>query len=246
MTDGLWLITGCVLGPIVGSFIGLVSLRLPERRDIVFERSACSSCGRTLSGLDLIPILSFLWYKGQCRTCYAPIPRRYLWIEIACLGLAFWAGLTIGGSLGLISAALAWGLLLIAIVDYEHYWLPRIFTVPLAVAGLIVAALTDGFVLTDHLIGAVAGFVALTTFAAIYKVLRKRNGLGGGDAWLLAAAGSWVGWQGLPSVMVWASALAVVTLLTLKLSGKIALNANTRLPFGTYLAAGLWLTWLGA
>ena len=236
-----WLAAG--LGLIVASFIGLVSLRLPAERPVALTRSACGGCGRTLSPLDLIPIVSFLALRGRCRTCAAPIPRRYLALELACPLLALWAASVATGPASLVGAGLAWTLLLLAILDGEHFWLPDAITWPLAGAGLAWAFAPGGLEPLDAAIGAVAGFVFFAALAWAYRRLRGREGLGDGDARLLAAAGAWVGWVGLPSVLIWACLGGFSLVAAQAILGR-APRGDTPLPFGVFLALGIWLTWL--
>ena len=142
-----------------------------------------------------------------------------------------------------VAACLGWWLLLAAVVDGRHFWLPDWLTLPLLAAGLAVTALLDRTALIDHLIGAAAGFAVLWGLAALYRRTRGREGLGGGDFRLLAAAGAWVGWMGLPSVLLRAS-VAGLSLVLARLALKQAVSGQDRLPFGVFLALGIWMTWL--
>ncbi|HRD47757.1 MAG TPA: prepilin peptidase, partial [Caulobacter sp.] len=105
------------------------------------------------------------------------------------------------GPLAPIGAALGAALLLIATIDGEHFWLPNLLTLPLGAAGLAVGLTFGPGAPLDHLIGAAAGFLALAGLAAIYRRLRGKDGLGGGDSRMLGAIGAWVGWMGLPTVL---------------------------------------------
>lgn len=154
-----------------------------------------------------------------------------------------WAGWAMSGPSAVITALLGVWLLLIATIDGEHFWLPNLLTVPLGLTGLAVAAAGGPTQLLDAMIGAVAGFAALTVISALYRRLRGREGLGGGDARLLAAAGAWVGWIGLPSVLVWGS-VAGLSWVAARVVGRRAPQMTDPLPYGTFLALGVWLTWL--
>ena len=242
-----WDLAAILLGPVAGSFLGLLSLRLPADRPIAVGRSACGSCGRTLGVIDLIPVVSFLALRGRCRTCGGAIPRRYLMIELACLGLGVWSAAAFDGPLALISALFAWQLLLIAILDAEHQWLPDRLTLPLGATGLllslILTRLYPGFSPLNQAIGAVAGFLSLWLVAFLYRRLRGREGLGGGDPRLFGAIGAWVGWMGLPSVLVWAGLAGLSVVLATSVLRR-SVSGDQRLPFGTFLAIGAWLVWV--
>lgn len=142
----------------------------------------------------------------------------------------------------LLTAVLGWMLLLIAVVDAEHFWLPDQLTLPLAAAGLGAALLPNGTGLLNAAIGAGAGFAGLWLLAFAYRRLRGRDGLGGGDPFLLAAGGAWVGWIGLPSVLLWAAASGLSLVLARAILRK-PLAGGDKLAFGVFLAIGVWMTW---
>jgi leader peptidase (prepilin peptidase)/N-methyltransferase len=89
----------------------------------------------------------------------------------------------------------------------------------------------------------VAGFAVLGAISLLYRRLRHREGLGLGDAKLLAALGAWVSWQGLPTVLLWGSMLGLVFALVRSAMGR-GLQWSDRIPFGVFLGAGGWLVWL--
>lgn len=231
------------LGLLIGSFLALVSVRLPADEPMVASRSKCRSCERRLGPLELIPLVSWLIQRGRCRGCGARVSARYPLMEAAAAGLAVWATLWSPGWAGVAGAVLAWQLLLIAVVDAEHFWLPDILTWPLAATGLIAAALIEPHLLGDRVIGAVAGFFSLWLIAWTYRRVRGREGLGGGDPRLFAGIGAWVGWIALPTVLVWAC-LAGFAVVAALLAGRRKTGLDARLPFGTFLAIGAWLAWL--
>lgn len=244
----LWDLAAVLLGPVAGSFLGLVSLRLPQDRTIVTGRSTCGSCGRTLAPLDLVPILSFVALRGRCRTCGGAIPRRYPLMELGCLILGAWSALVFDGPMALISALFGWWLLIVAVIDGEHFWLPDRLTLPLGAAGLVQAIACSLLGLTTQtwihsVIGAVAGFGSLWLLAFVYRRIRGREGLGGGDPILLGAIGAWVGWQGLPAVVLWAAVAGLVIVLSMVVLRR-GVTAEMKLPFGVFLALGGWMVWI--
>ena len=233
-----------LLGLIVGSFIAAVSVRLPRDEGFVTGRSQCMSCERPLKAWHLVPVVSWLALRGRCGHCGAAIAWRYPVIETAAALIGVWAALH-GASwpAAVVGAVLGWQLLMIAIIDGENYWLPDGLTLPLIVTGLGASALAGTASLLVAVIGAVVGFVMLWSIGWLYKIVRKRDGLGGGDPFLFAGAGAWVGWMGLPSVLLWASAAGFSVILA-RLAMRRAVSGADRMPFGVFLAVGIWLTWL--
>lgn len=232
------------LGLIFGSFIAAVSVRLPRDEDIVVARSRCRGCDQALRAWELVPLFSWLALRGRCARCSTRISQRYPLIELAAVAIGVWAGLS-GASwlMAGATAVLGWQLLLIAIIDGENFWLPDILTWPLVATGLAAAAMIGWDLALSHLIGAVVGFGGLWLVGWLYKAMRKRDGLGGGDPFLFAGAGAWVGWIGLPSVLLWACAVGL-SLVFGMLVVRRTVSASEKLPFGVFLAVGIWLTWL--
>jgi leader peptidase (prepilin peptidase)/N-methyltransferase len=230
-------------GLLAGSFLGLVSLRLPAGGPIIAGRSRCGGCGRPLAPWRLVPLLSYLSSRGRCAGCGSAIPVRYPLMEAACAAIGVWAALSQpSAAAAVMTALLGWQLLLVAVVDAEHFWLPDALTLPLLASGLAAASVLDRS-LPDAVGGAAAGFAGLWLLARLYRRVRGREGLGGGDPFLLAAGGAWTGWIGLPSILLWA-ALSGLSIVAARLLTGRAVSGADRLPFGVFLAVGVWLTWL--
>lgn len=242
--DAMTMLVFAAPGLIAGSFAALVSVRLPLGESVVGGRSHCRGCGRALAPWNLVPVVSYLAARGRCTGCGRKVSPRYPLIELACAVIGVWAAV---GQPTLIAAAftalLGWQLLLIAVVDAEHQWLPDALTLPLLASGLTAALALPIPTLRDSLIGAAVGFACLWALSRAYRQMRGRDGLGGGDPYLLAAIGAWTGWIGLPSVLVWASTAGLSLVVARRLTGR-AVSASDRLPFGVFLAIGAWLTWL--
>lgn len=237
------------LGLVVGSFLSLLSVRLPLGEQVVAGRSRCRDCGQVLGPLQMIPVLSWFIQRGRCAQCRAPVSWRYPAIEAAAAAIGIWAALHHGsqsdGALipAFFTALLGWQLLLLAIVDAEHFWLPDALTLPLAVTGIGFALWSPTPDVTAALLGMIVGFGGLWLIGAAYARLRGRQGLGGGDPIMFGAGGAWVGWMGLPSVLLWASAAGLSLVLAILIMRR-RISGEDRLPFGTLLAVGFWLTWL--
>ena len=154
-----------------------------------------------------------------------------------------WSFAVVPGWLAWASCGLGWMLLAMSLIDARHLYLPNRLTLPLIPAGLAVAWAVDPDKLLGHGVGAVAGYTSVLVLAETYRRLRGREGIGMGDAKLLAAAGAWVSWQGLPSIIVLAAgASLLVALVYAALTRRSMMQQE--FPFGPYLSLALWLVWL--
>lgn len=229
--------------PFVGSFLGLLVRRLCDGRPIVWTRSHCEHCGAVLRPRDLIPLISWLIARGRCRFCGSRLGLFYPGIELAALAVALVALFADRGRTVWLDCLLGWWLLALGWIDLRCWLLPDVLTLPLVLAGLAAAAWLEPEALTGCAAGAALGYLFLRAVAWSYRRLRGRDGLGQGDAKLLAAAGAWLGAAALPEVILIAALAALAAALCLRLAG-VRLDARSALPFGPFLAIALWLLWL--
>jgi leader peptidase (prepilin peptidase)/N-methyltransferase len=229
--------------PFVGSFIATLVIRLPQGRAIAWARSACDHCGRVLRTWELVPIVSWAFLGGRCRHCRTPINLLHPATELGAVILAFWAVLAVPPELAPATAVFGWGLIAIALIDLRHFIIPNLLTLPLGVLGLALPLLWEPAAILDHAIGAFLGYVLLWLVALAYRWLRGRSGMGEGDARLLAAIGAWVAWDGLATVVLYASAAGLIHATIARLAGR-EIRATSRLPFGPHLCLAAWLVWL--
>ena len=223
--------------------------RLPEGTPIAFARSACPKCHAPLGAIDLIPVLGWLIRRGKCSHCGEPISPVYPAVELVTIVAAIWAMLMTSSVVLWLSFGIGSALIALAFIDWRTMILPDVLTLPLIVAGLIAAAILWPERLSDHAIGAVAGYAIFFAVEHIYARLRGRAGLGRGDSKLLAAAGAWVEWRGLPGVVLIAAVSALLAhvgwTMAKRIGGEDATIAgDTRIAFGPFLCFGFWLTWL--
>lgn len=262
-----------VLGAIVGSFIGTLVQRLPQGRDIVRAPSACDHCGRRLHGLELVPVLAWLALRGRCRTCGGALDRWQLVSEILGAGVGAGAALMPLPE-RLPAMALGWQLLALGLLDARCFWLPRGLSLALGASGLALSAwfefgpksglasgfasgfasgpafgsrgesLLTGSVFAGSALGCVVGYALLAVPAWAYQKCRGREGLGGGDPFLLGAIGAWAGVVGVVVIMLAASLLGLLLAIIWALSGR-RVEASTILPLGSLMAVAAWPTCLG-
>lgn len=222
-------------GAIFGSFIATLVLRWPAERSVLRGRSACDACGRMLGPRDLVPLVSALTSRGRCRCCGAAIDPLHWQVELGALAIGAIAGALLPGGAAIAAATFGWQLLALAVLDLREFWLPDALVAVLALTGLASGTLGLAPPLADRLIGGGAGFAALWTIGAGYRVIRGREGLGGGDPKLLGAIGLWLGWRLLPAVLMFA-ALIGLGVAAFAWATRRRMTMATAMPFGTLLA----------
>ena len=234
--------------PLIGSGIAAATARMVDRQawgqGWGLAPSACGACGRRLRALEMIPVLSWVALGGRCRSCAAPISPHYPLVEVAAVGVAAWAAMTVPPQVYIATCVLGWLLVALSAVDIRTRRLPDSLNLVLAATGLAVAAVLDGTRLLDHVLGAVAGFGSLVAIEIAYRRLRGRDGIGRGDAKLLGGIGAWTGFQGLAPCIFVAAVSGIVLVLTVSATKRKRVSSDTAIPFGPFLALSGWLTWL--
>src|SRR5207302_954372 len=172
-----------------------------------------------------------------------PLGWFYPGVELAALAVALGAVLIDGGQRVWLDCLLGRWLLTLGWIDLRTWLLPDALTLPLIIAGLAASFMFDPDQLVNRALGAALGYASLITVAALYRALRGREGLGGGDAKLLAASGAWLGAAGLPQVILLAALSALAAAACLRLAG-VRLGIHSALPFGPFLALATWVLWL--
>jgi leader peptidase (prepilin peptidase)/N-methyltransferase len=233
-----------LFSPFFGSFLGVVVSRVETPAGIIFGRSACETCGAPIKPFDLVPLVSWAVLRGKCRACAGRIAPFHPAMELGAFAIALWsAAVSTDGALLWASCLLGWTLLALAAADFKYFLLPDFLTLPLIMGGLVAAWLLAPNGFEANVIGGAAGYLFVIILRELYRRLRHREGMGMGDAKLLAASGAWVGWQGLPSVVLLAAVTGLAyALLPFGRSGSLTLT--NRVPFGTFLCLGTWIVWL--
>ena len=234
---------GLLLGAIVGSFLATLLIRWPQGRSVATGRSRCDSCGAKLGVRDLVPLFSYTALHGKCRCCGARIDKRHVAVELAAAAVGLAALIAHPLPLAAVTALLGWWLLVVAMLDVEHHWLPDVLTLPMIPIGLLAAWAGLGPPLLDRAIGAAAGFAALEAIRLGYARLRGREGMGGGDPKLFAGLGAWVGGLQLPFILLGAGLLGLAAVLLMRMRGE-EVSATSRLPLGALMAVAAWPVWL--
>jgi leader peptidase (prepilin peptidase)/N-methyltransferase len=240
-----------LFGLAFGSFLNVCISRLPRHQSIVHPASRCPACGKPIRARDNVPLLSWLLLHGRCRNCNWKIPLRYPLVELATAILFLLAYLVFGLTLEAIGMAVLCFLLLgLAVMDAETMLLPDVFTLP----GIALGVLYSGMMLGWRFAGwsalyALAAAVLILLIRAAYRLVRRREGMGLGDAKLLAMVAAWLGpWPSLLVLFLGVIATAVFGLFTLMIKKNARKHASPlALPFGSFLcAAAIYAIFQGA
>jgi leader peptidase (prepilin peptidase) / N-methyltransferase len=191
----------CVLfGLAFGSFLNVCIARLPRHESIVRPASHCPACAKPIRAWDNLPLLSWIILRGRCRNCGWPIPWRYPLVELGTAILFLLAYLTFELTLEAAGMALlCFTLFGLAVMDAETMLLPDALTLPGIVLGVIFSGLTGGWRAAGLSAAcAVAAAALILLIRGAYWLVRRREGMGLGDAKLFALIAAWLGpWQSL-------------------------------------------------
>ena len=250
-----------VLGLLVGSFLNVVIHRLPtmmerdwrshcaelhgeqapqhEPLSLARPGSRCPVCAHAITPLENVPVLSWLFLRGRCSACAAPISPRYPLVESLSGLLCAFAAYHFSYSWAALGAMLLiWCLIALTCIDFDTQLLPDSITLPLLWGGLLFNLFDTFADLQSAVIGAASGYLSLWSVYWAFKLTTGKEGMGYGDFKLLAALGAWLGWQMLPLTILLSSLLGAVVGIALIVIAKR--GRSVPIPFGPYLAtAGL-------
>lgn len=226
-----------VFGVLVGSFLNVLILRLPEKEDVVFDSSHCPNCGRILQFYELVPIVSWLAQGGRCRGCLKPISKQYPIVEAANGFLWLVMFLKLGVSLDTLLCSLVASILLaISVIDIRTLEIPAELNWAIFGLGLFRALFVDRGNFEEHFLG----LFVLTMPLIVVLVITDGQGFGGGDVKLMGTAGLFLGWQFVLFAFVIGSfAGSIIHKARMHFQG-----VSNQLALGPYLAFGIVLTML--
>ena len=230
-----------VIGGLWGSFANVCIYRLPINKNIALGRSFCTNCKKKIAWFDNIPVLSYLILRSKCRNCKKKISFQYFLVELlsilnfTVIYLLFGITLT---TILLIILSLAF--LIIFFIDLRHYIIPNSITYPMMILGFIKSfdpnlnSIFPNYI--NSLIGGIFGYVMIWSIIYFYKQIKKKDGMGLGDAKLFAVIGFWFGWISIPFIIFLSSIIALIYVLPdlLKNSKKM----SSQIPFGPFIIIG--------
>ena len=230
-----------ILGGLWGSFANVCIVRLPKDKGVVAGRSSCPKCKKEILWYDNIPIISFFLLQGKCRKCKKDISFQYVVVEllsiISFLSIYYLYGLSLT-TLLLIILSLAF--IIIFFIDLKHFIIPDIITYPMMVLGFLKSfdpnlnEIFPNYIFS--LIGGIFGYGIIWSIIYFYKQVKKKDGMGLGDAKLLAVIGFWFGLDAIPFIIFLSSTTALLSVVPdlIKKTKKL----STQIPFGPYIIIG--------
>ena len=231
-------LVGC-FGACIGSFCSMLIYRLPEIRNdksitLSSPRSFCPDCRSSLSIWMLIPIFSYLMQKGYCSNCNQRISYSYLLNELVHTLIILLIALNIGiNFIGFIHYLIFSIFYILFFLDLKHLYLPIYLNMSLICIGLLVNTTFNLFAsFQGSLLGLIAGFGSLWFINAVYKIIKSKDGIGGGDFILLGGLGSIFGISSLGPIVLLGSSCSI---LIYALSNKLE---REEIPLGSGLILG--------
>lgn len=243
------------LGLLVGSFLNVVIYRLPKMLqtawqttsdtlpttwNLAWPASHCPHCQHAIAWFDNVPLWSFIQLKGRCRHCHTPIAWHYPLVELSSAILSALVAIKFGWSLQTGAALIfVWIGLALTVIDWQHQLLPDALTLPLLWLGLLLNTNPRFTSPSAAILGAALGYGIFWLVNQLSCWLLRKDGLGGGDAKLLAALGAWFGWEMIPHLILISALLASV------IGGFWVWRKglqHTHIPFGPFLVIAGMLT----
>lgn len=235
-----------VFGACIGSFLNVVIYRMPEGQSVVSPPSHCLACNHAIPFYFNLPIISFLFLKGKCGFCKAPISIRYPLVELItgllALGLFFKFGLTPTALFYFTFGAV---LIAVSFIDLDHQIIPDKLSLP----GIIIFSTSCLFVPQMRFVSVIWGILAgggiLYLVALFYYLIRKHEGMGGGDIKLLAMIGAATGVKGVFFTLFTGSVFGTLGGLAAMAPAEKSETRQAKIPFGPFLSLGaiLYVFW---
>jgi len=230
-----------ILGVSLGSFANVCIYRLPKNKQIISGRSFCPRCKKKLNWFDNLPIISYLFLSGKCRKCKKIIPLRYLIVEII-TGITFLLiHINFNNFLTIIFLSiLSLLFIIIFFIDLENFIIPdslNFSIMALALFKNFLPVSNTSFIqeINQSIIGGIVGYLSIWLIIYLYKMIKKIEGMGLGDAKLMAGIGLLFGWQSVPFVLFVSAILGLIFVLPSLINKQK--NMRSEIPFGPFIIA---------
>jgi len=231
-----------ILGSLWGSFSNVCIYRLPNNGNVAKGRSFCPNCKNKIKWFDNIPFFSYLFLKGKCRQCSKPISFQYFIVELL-TAISFVLIFHIYGAsiTTLLLLILSIFFIIIFFIDLKHFIIPNVLTFPLMIIGFLKSfdpnlnqTIFPNYI--NSLIGGLFGYSIIWSIIFFYKKIRKKEGMGLGDAKLMAVIGFWFGWVSIPFTIFISSVVALILVIPSLINQSRKMSSE--IPFGPYIIIG--------
>ena len=227
------------LGACLGSFANVCIYRLPKNKQIISGRSFCPKCKKKIIWYDNLPFISFLFLSGKCRKCNKVISPRYFVVELI-TGFIFFLIYLTSDSLSSIIFLSILSLIFVVIffIDLENFIIPDVLNFSVMALGLLKNFIPNFNTSLIHeinqsIIGGIVGYLSIWLIIFLYKTFKKIDGMGLGDAKLMAGIGLLFGWQSIPFVLFVSSILGLIFVVPSLI--KKQKTMRTEIPFGPFI-----------
>ena len=227
-----------LLGGLWGSFANVCIYRLPIEKGVISGRSYCPKCKKKILWYDNIPLISYFLLSGKCRKCKKKISFQYSLVEFLSIftffSIYYFYGITLTTLLLMI---LSLTFIIIFFIDLKHFIIPNVLTYSMMVLGFIKSFDPNLDIIfpnyLNSLVGGIFGYLIIWSIIFFYKQIRKKEGMGLGDAKLLAVIGFWFGWISIPFVIFLSSTIALIYVIPNLLNKSKKLSSQ--IPFGPHI-----------
>ena len=227
------------MGACFGSFANVCIYRLPKNKQIISGRSFCPKCKKKINWYDNLPLISFLFLNGKCRKCNKVISPRYFIVELITGFIFLLIYLSSDNLFSIIFLSiLSLIFIIIFFIDLENLIIPDNLNFSIMALGLLKNFIPNFNTSLIHeinqsIIGGIVGYVSIWLIIFLYKTFKKIDGMGLGDAKLMAGIGLLFGWQSIPFVLFVSSILGLIFVVPSLI--KKQKTMRTEIPFGPFI-----------
>lgn len=244
-----------MFGAVIGSFLNVCILRIPEGTFLQRARSHCPSCDKVIPAWHNIPVISWLLLRGKAACCGARIStmypvielltiagfilvfKKYNFIHFTHLGIG-WDAETFIRCIHMITFTCL--MIVVSGIDFRLQIIPDVISYPMILASGFWVWVHPGLNWSNSLLGIVVGGGILYAVAWLYYLIRRETGMGLGDVKLLAAIGGWLGVEAVIPTLFFGSVVGAIFGLSMMMATR-KVNLKSRLSFGPFLAGGAWV-----
>ena len=234
-----------IIGICLGSFANVCIYRLPKNKQAITGRSFCPKCKKKIRWFDNLPLISFLLLNGKCRKCHKLISLRYFIVELI-TGIGFLLiYLNFNNYPTIILLSVLFLLyLIIFFIDLKHFIIPDSLNFSIIILAIFKNFFPDfntGFIhdINQSIIGGVTGYLSIWIVIYLYRVIKKIEGMGLGDAKLMTGIGLLFGWQSIPFVLFVSAVLGLISVIPSLINKKK--NLRSEIPFGPFIITACFI-----